>query len=51
MRRDLREWEHNQMKVGGNVSEGRRHLKHVSLSLSLLWKSELLVVNSYAFGS
>lgn len=43
MERNLREWDHNRVKVVEDVSECR-HLKQLSLSLSPLWKSELLLL-------
>ena len=42
MERDLREWEHNPVKMAEGFSEGR-HLKHFSLSLYPFWKSELIL--------
>lgn len=42
MGRDLREREHNLVKMAEGFSAGR-HLKHLSLSLYPFWKSELLL--------
>lgn len=44
MERNLREWDHNWVKVVEDVSECR-HLKQLSLSLSPFWKSELPLIH------
>ena len=42
MERNLREWDHNWVKVVEDVSECR-HLKQLSLPLYPFWESELLL--------